>query len=152
MFQRVATVYILLPNWPLAPDPSPLTLLAYRALFWSFFANFCAFCASLWLKRTVFSWLLKQANNHSSLILNHLPKAPSRPIRSLPTYQVGPCNPCNLCPRYPRLINDLCALCHYKSVKICVNPWLINDLRLRKITYEKITFLCKTNPISEKVK
>ena len=32
------------------------------------------------------------------------------------------------------------------------NPWLINDLRLRKITYETITFFCKTNPNSEKVK
>ena len=32
------------------------------------------------------------------------------------------------------------------------NPWLINDLRLRKITYEIINFFCKTNPNSEKVK
>jgi hypothetical protein len=30
------------------------------------------FCAFLWLKRTVFTRLLKNANNHSSLILNHL--------------------------------------------------------------------------------
>ncbi len=30
------------------------------------------------------------------------------------------------------------------------NPLLINDLRLRKITYEKINFLCKTNPNSKK--
>ena len=56
-----------------------------------------------------------KTNNHSSLILNHLPKAPSRPIRSLPTYQVGPCNPCN--------------------------PWLINDLRLYMALYNcKDTF------------
>ena len=46
--------------------------------------------------------------------------------RSLPTYQVGPRNPCNL--------------------------RLINDLRLRKFTYEKINFFCKTNPIFKKVK
>jgi len=29
----------------------------------------------------------------------------------------------------------LCALCGYKSVKICVNPWLINDLRVCKVLY-----------------
>jgi len=37
-----------------------------------------------------------------------------------------------------------------RSVKICVNPWLIKDLRLRKITYEIINFFCKTKPNSEK--
>jgi hypothetical protein len=50
----------------------------------------------------------------------------SRQTRSLPTYQVGPRNLCNLC--------------------------LINDLRLRILTYEIINFFCKTNPISKKVK
>jgi len=62
-----------------------------------------------------------------------------------------------------------------RSVKICVNPWLmiyssrlyvfvaknpfnqrnlrlIKDLRLRILTYEIINFFCKTNPISKKVK
>ncbi|MHC4126143.1 MAG: hypothetical protein ACYSRR_06800, partial [Planctomycetota bacterium] len=47
------------------------------APFWSFYVNFCTFCASLRLKRTVFT----------------------QPTQSLPTYQVGQCN--------PRLINDL---------------------------------------------
>jgi len=42
------------------------------ALFCAFVAGFCAFYASLWLKRTVFTRLLNMANNHSSLILNHL--------------------------------------------------------------------------------
>jgi hypothetical protein len=32
MFQRVATVYILLPYWPLAPHPSPLNLSARESL------------------------------------------------------------------------------------------------------------------------
>ena len=35
-----------------------------------------------------------------------------------------------------------------KSVKISVNPWLINDLQLRILTYEKISQFEKTNPIS----
>ena len=32
------------------------------------------------------------------------------------------------------------------------NPRLIKDLQLRKSTYEKINFFCKTNPNSEKAK
>jgi hypothetical protein len=36
----------------------------------------------------------------------------------------------------------LCAFCGYKSVKICVNPWLMNYLRAYKAP--------KTKPISEK--
>ncbi len=90
--------------------------------------NKAPFCASLWLKRTVFSWLLKKAISmalwtkailcvKSSLLEQSLPRlvrhpfggTPSRPIRSLPTYHVGPCNP--------------------------RNPWLINDLRLFKALY-----------------
>jgi len=81
----------------------------------------------------------------------------------------------NLCPRYPRLNISSCSYC-LRGEKICqisVNPWLmkyssclcvlvaktprnlcnlwlINDLRLRKITYEIINFLCKTKPISKK--
>ncbi len=43
-----------------------------KTLFWSFYVSFCTFHASLRLKRTVFTRLLKNANNHSSLILNHL--------------------------------------------------------------------------------
>jgi hypothetical protein len=33
-----------------------------------------------------------------------------------------------------------------RSVRICVNPWLINDLRLRKITYEKINLFLQNEP------
>jgi hypothetical protein len=47
-------------------------LMTYKALFWSFYVSFCTFYASLRIKRTVFSRLLNMANNHSSLILNHL--------------------------------------------------------------------------------
>jgi hypothetical protein len=47
-------------------------LFAYKPLFCTFFADFCAFCASLRLIRTVFTRLLKKVNNHSSIILNHL--------------------------------------------------------------------------------
>ena len=44
----------------------------YKALFLSFYANFCAFCASLRLIKHLFRQLLNMANNHSSLILNAL--------------------------------------------------------------------------------
>ncbi len=47
-------------------------LMANKTLFWSFYVSFCTFYASLRLTRTVFTRLLKKANNHSSLILNHL--------------------------------------------------------------------------------
>jgi len=77
----------------------------------------CVFCAFLRLTRTVFSRLLKKAISmalwtmaslcaKSSLLEQSLPRTPSRPIRSLPTYQVGPCN-----------------------------PWLIKDLRENKALY-----------------
>jgi hypothetical protein len=87
----------------------------------------------------------------SSLYKQILPRTPSRPIRSLPTFQVGPRNLRNL-----RLKNSclyslyLCAFLWLKIPQNLRNLWLIKDLRLRKITYEKITFLCKTNPNSEK--
>ncbi len=40
-------------------------LMTNKTLFWSFFANFCAFCASLRLIKHLFSRLLKKGNNHS---------------------------------------------------------------------------------------
>ena len=52
----------------------------------------------------------------------------------------------------PKQIFMILAYLSSRSVRISVNPWLIKDLRLRKITYEKITFFCKTNPNSKKVK
>jgi len=72
-------------------------------------------------KKHLFSRLLKKAVSmalwmkaslcgKSSLLEQILPRTPSRPIRSLPTYQVGPCNP--------------------------RNPWLINDLRVCKELYK----------------
>jgi hypothetical protein len=99
-----------------------------KTLFWSFFADFCAFCASLRLIKHLFSQLLYKAISmalwtkatlcvKSSLLEQSLPRlvrhpfggTQSRSIRSLPTYQVGPCNP--------------------------RNPWLINDLRVCKLLY-----------------
>ena len=47
-------------------------LMTNNTLFWSFYVSFCTFYASLRLKKTVFTRLLKKANNHSSIILNHL--------------------------------------------------------------------------------
>jgi hypothetical protein len=46
----------------------------------------------------------------------------------------------------------LCALCGYKSVKISVNPRLIKDLRLRKITYEIINLFMQNKANFQKVK
>ncbi|MHC4543770.1 MAG: hypothetical protein ACYSYL_04475 [Planctomycetota bacterium] len=88
------------------------------------------FCAFLWLKRTVFSWLLKKAILmalwtkaslcvKSSLLEQSLPRTPSRQIRSLPAYQVS-----------------LWSLPTYKvGPRNLRNPWLIKDLRLFKVLY-----------------
>jgi len=49
---------------------------------------------------------------------------------------------------YPLWLYSLCSLC-LRGEKICeisVNPWLINDLRLRKITYEKIKLFLQNEP------
>ena len=49
---------------------------------------------------------------------------------------------------YPLWLYSLCSLC-LRGEKICeisVNPWLINDLRLRKITYEKINLFLQNEP------
>ena len=57
---------------------------------------------------------------------------------------------CFLCPLW---LYSLC-LCVFvtKNPRNLCNLWLINDLRLRILTYEIIKLFCKTNPNSEKVK
>ena len=100
------------------------------------------------LKVTVLSRLLKKAVSmalwtmaslcvKSSLLEQNLPRTPSRPKTSVISVISVAKNLCNLWLKKP--FNPR-------------NPRLINDLRLRKITYEKINFFCKTNPNSEKVK
>jgi hypothetical protein len=73
LFKRNLPLLSYLPAYKIFPEPVRRSYLrAYKA---PFYVSFCTFCASLRLKRTLFT----------------------RPIRSLPTYQVGRCN--------PRLIN-----------------------------------------------
>ena len=55
---------------------------------------------------------------------------------------------------YPLWLYSLCSSC-LRGEKICeisVNPRLINDLRLRKITYEKIKLFLQNEPKFRKVK
>jgi len=87
--------------------------------------NKAPFYAFLWLSITVLSRLKikvcpKGLHNFAFYILIF-----DFSFRFLPAYKVGPRNPCNLCPRYPRLINNL---------------------RLRKITYEKIKLFLQNEP------
>jgi len=111
--------------------------MANKTLFWSFFVVFCAFCASLRLKRTVFRWLLKKAVSmalrtkatlcvKSSLLEQSLPRTPSRPKTSI--ISVNPVILSNF---------SSCSSCFRgeKIREISVNPWLINDLRLFKALY-----------------
>jgi hypothetical protein len=118
-------------------------LMTNKTLFWSFYVNFCTFCASLRPKRTVFTRLQikvrpKGLHNFAFYILIF-----DFPSRSLPAYQVSLWS-------LPTYKVGLWSLPTYKVGQY--NPWLINDLRLRILTYEIINFFCKTNPNSEKVK
>jgi len=109
-------------------------LMANKTLFWSFYVSFCAFCASLWLTRTVFSRLMKKAVSmalwtkaslcvKSSLSEQNLPRTPSRPK--------NPCNPCN-----PWLINDLRAC---KALYICRDTFtdVMDSLQIRPFMQNK---------------
>jgi hypothetical protein len=106
-----------------------------KTLFWSFYVSFCTFYASLRLTRTVFTRLLKKGNNHSSLILNHLPKAPSRPKTSVTSVISVAKNPFNQ--RNQRLMNYLPSLVSLwlKNPFNQRNPRLIKDLRVYKLLY-----------------
>jgi len=132
--------------------------------------NKAPFCALLRLTRTVFSWLLKKAflmalwtkasicdkacperSRMGSLYKQILPRTPNRPKQ----------NQCNV--RNLRLKNScLCVAkksaksaksASKKSMQSVVrnpcnlrNPWLINDLRLRILTYEKINLFLQNEP------
>jgi hypothetical protein len=82
------------------------------------------FCAFLWLSITV---LIRQIRSLPAyqVILSSLPTYQVG-LWSLPIFQLGPRN--------------------------LRNPWLINDLRLRKITYEIINLFLQNEPNFQKVK
>ncbi len=136
-------------------------LMTNKTLFCSFCVVFCTFCASLWLKRTVFSRLLKKAVSmalwtkatlcvKSSLLEQSLPGTPSRPKTCLPHeiaqhYLFGVIsasqNPCNL-------LLKICAICG-KNQR---NPRLINDLRSTKDYVRKNNLFMQNEPKFRKVK
>ncbi len=107
-----------------------------KTLFCSFYANFCALCASLRLKRTVFSWLLKKAISmalwtkatlcvKSSLLEQSLPRTPSRLKTSIISVN-------------PVILSNLSSCL---GVLVAINPFnqrklrLIKDLRLFNALY-----------------
>ncbi len=94
-----------------------------KTLFWSFYVSFCTFYASLRLTRTVFT----------------------RPKTSI--ISVNPVILSNFSPCSSWLYLLILAYLSSRSVKICVNPWLINDLRVCKALYncrETFTDVMKT--------
>ncbi len=95
-----------------------------KALFCSFYANFCtfcAFCASLWLKRTLFT----------------------RPKTSIISV-----NPVIL----SDIFRVLRVLRGEKIREISVNPWLINDLRSTKVYVRKNNLFMQNKANFRKVK
>ncbi len=128
-----------------------------KALFWPFFADFCAFCASLRLIRTVFSRLLKKAVSmalwvkaslcvKSSLLEQSLPRTPSRPKTCLPH---------EIAQRYLfGVISASKNLCNLllKIREISVNPWLIKDLRSTKAYVRKNNLFMQNKANFRKVK
>ncbi|MGB2808806.1 MAG: hypothetical protein WBC22_13765 [Sedimentisphaerales bacterium] len=130
-----------------------------KTLFWSFFASFCASCASLRLTITVFRRLMKKAISmalwakvilcvKSSLLEQNLPGTPSQlriisvnPVILSNFSSCSSCtswlkNPFNL--RNPRLINDL------RSTKVYVrknNLFMQNKANFRKVKLNVIQVL-----------
>jgi hypothetical protein len=84
--------------------------------------NKAPFCAFLWLTLSVLSRQIRSLPAYQ-VIFWSLPTFQVG-LWALPAYQVGPRNQCN--------------------------PRLINDLRLRKITYEKITLFLQNEPNFQK--
>jgi hypothetical protein len=99
-----------------------------KALFGSFYANFCTFCASLRPKRTVFS----------------------RPKTSI--ISVNPVILSNFSPCSSWFYLLILAYLSSRSVKICVNPWLINDLRSTKVYVRKNNLFMQNKANFRKVK
>ena len=98
--------------------------MTYKTLFWSFFANFCALCASLRLKRTLFSCLKikvcpKGLHNFAFYIL---------------IFDFPPC------------------FCAFLWLKNPFNPRLINDLRSTKVYVRKNNLFMQNKANFQKVK
>jgi len=116
------------------------------ALFWSFYVVFCTFCASLWLKRTVFRQLFNKAI--SMALCTKAITCDKAGFKS------------SFCQEHKAGKNiisvNLVILSIFSSCPSCAswlkNPFtqcnlrLINDLRLRKITYEKINLFLQNEP------
>ena len=122
-------------------------LMANKTLFCSFYVSFCTFCASLRLTRTVFSWLLKKAISMAlwtkASFFSYI--TPSRPqmaryaaryTRFYTLYAVR-------YPLYKLLSSIVCRL-----LSVVYRLFFTTVVSALQID----TFLCKTNPISEKVK
>ncbi len=130
----------------------------------SFTLFLCAFCAFLWLTRTVFSQLLKKAVSmalrskaslcvKSSLLEQSLPRTPSRPKTSMISVNPVILSNFSSCPnafvaktprnqRNPRLINDLRAckalyICRDSSTDI-ESPLQINLFMQNKANFQKV--------------
>ncbi len=123
--------------------------MANKTLFWSFYVIFCTFCASLRLKRTVFSRLLKKAISlalwtktsicvKSSLLEQSLPRTPTRPKTSAISASKNLCN----------LLLKICAICG-RNLR---NLRLINDLRSTKVYVRKNKLFLQNEPKFRKVK
>ncbi len=108
-----------------------------------------AISMALWTKASLFSYITpsfrpqmaRYASRFTryelcSLLEQSMPRTPSRPIRSLPTYQVGSCN--------PRLIKDLRL---FKALYICrelstsvESSLQINLFMQNKANFQKVKF------------
>ncbi len=99
-----------------------------KTLFCSFYVNFCTFCAALRLIRTVFT-------------------RPKTSIISVNPVILSIFSPCS-----SWLYLLILAYLSSRSVKICVNPWLINDLRSTKVYVRKNKLFMQNKAKFQKVK
>jgi hypothetical protein len=99
-----------------------------KALFWSFYVNFCTFCASLRL-------------------IKHLFTRPKTSIISVNPVILSNLSSCSSC-----LYLLILAYLSSRSVKISVNPRLINDLRSTKDYVRKNKLFMQNKANFQKVK
>jgi hypothetical protein len=108
-----------------------------KTLFCTFYVNFCTFCASLRLTITVFT------RPKSSMISVNPVILPALEFRRRGS---------NFSPCSSWLYLLILAYLSSRSVKISVNPWLINDLRSTKVYVRKNNLFMQNKANFQKVK
>ena len=119
------------------------------APFWSFYVVFCAFCASLRLKRTVFSRPLKKAVSMALWTKAITCDKAGFKSRFCQEHQAGK----NIISVNPVILSNFSpCFCTFLWLKYPFNPWLIKDLRSTKVYVRKNNLFMENKANFQKVK